>query len=1168
LPADLALRLDTALASDGSPHADVGLLVAVRDALDELREDLGTYLPRPLIRSNPAPGVPRAEFLEGTILFVDVSGFTPLAEQLRTVGEEGAERLNRMINALFTAMLEPLSRWGGELLIFAGDAIQAYFPAAGAAQDAVQATQAALHMSRAITPFARGPMPLSVNAGLARGRFFTAQIGTTERMEYLVTGGPIQGAMQAEKRATAHRVVVTPGLAPALASHFDLVPIGDGYAAVVDARGDSPDVAAPQSRVTRAEAGTTLAPPRDPQQLIAQIRAALAVIEALAPFFPPNVLRRIVAHQREGQFPGEHRLVAVMFVNLRGFEALIDAWPAQELDRLLLWLTRYFTTAQETLSGCGGLVTQLDAYETGFTLLCPFGAPMADEETPQRATAAALRLNEQLRALNQDLAAARHRGCAAGMPALTHHIGISYGPIYTGQVGWQERREYVVVGDDVNLAARLMSNSRPNQILISGWVHDRVRPSFECRPLEPMALKGKSKPVRVYAVERRVRASAWLREAAVGSLVGREPELRLLEGRLDELEGGRGGALALISETGMGKTRLIAELALRSRYWDILLLAGRCLSYAQHTPYTPWVESLWRWFELDTTEGAARRARVVQALGQLGLADLEETLAALLGLPAVDAGGASLPTRHLLEERPGPGGLLQEPAARPQRALEDLPSLWEELEHRVHPEEALPRLLQESARQEKPILFIVEDLQWADRASWTLLANLARATARHPILLIVTIRSGPAARRWETETGTATITLQGLSGDETGKLAARLIRAREAAPELIAWLHARTQGNPLFASQLLYALAGAEGLRTDPQTGQVTLSKTLPSLPASVREIMLSRVDQLAEEGRTVVKLAAVIGDTVPSELLTHLALRVTGANGERLDAALRELADRSLLAPAPPATEFAFVHPLLQEAVYSSIPYAQRRRWHRIIADYLCQGDAESVRQHLDALAYHYRHSDEPGRGAHYQRLAGYQATARQAWDEALAYYQEAIEIAGEDGASQAERSRSQEGVGDVYVLTGRYAQAALAYRRALAGAPQPAQVEGKLGLIAPLLDGLETEIGTEIGMAQAVPYLTRAWSGLGPDAPLRPWMAAALGWHALRGRTLDRAGVAGAGATAVGWWGRGQRIAHSETARVALNEMMAGRVPADYAHLVRLALQDYADYTIGEIE
>jgi tetratricopeptide (TPR) repeat protein len=331
---------------------------------------------------------------------------------------------------------------------------------------------------------------------------------------------------------------------------------------------------------------------------------------------------------------------------------------------------------------------------------------------------------------------------------------------------------------------------------------------------------------------------------------------------------------------------------------------------------------------------------------------------------------------------------------------------------------------------------------------------------------------------------------------------------------------------------------------------------------------MLSRVDQLAEEGRTVVKLAAVIGDTVPSELLAHLALRVTGANGERLDAALRELADRSLLAPAPPATEFAFVHPLLQEAVYSSIPYAQRRRWHRIIADYLCQGDAESVRQHLDALAYHYRHSDEPGRGAHYQRLAGYQATARQAWDEALSYYQEAIEIAGEDGASQAERSRSQEGVGDVYALTGRYAQAALAYRRALAGAPQPAQVEGKLGLIAPLLDGLETEIGTEIGMAQAVPYLTRAWSGLGPDAPLRPWMAAALGWHALRGRSLDRAGVAGTGAAAIGWWQRGQRIAHSETARVALNEMMAGRVPADYAHLVRLALQDCADYTIGEIE
>ena len=94
-----------------------------------------------------------------------------------------------------------------------------------------------------------------------------------------------------------------------------------------------------------------------------------------------------------------------MFVNLRGLEALTEMLGAQALPQITDWVNRYFVEAQETLAGCGGLITQIDPASKGFTLLCPFGAPLADEETPHRATAAALRLNEKLRALNQELQA-------------------------------------------------------------------------------------------------------------------------------------------------------------------------------------------------------------------------------------------------------------------------------------------------------------------------------------------------------------------------------------------------------------------------------------------------------------------------------------------------------------------------------------------------------------------------------------------------------------------------------------------------------------------------------------------------------------------------------------------------------------------------------------------
>jgi adenylate cyclase len=1180
LPPGLAARLEE--------EATPPVLGEVLQTLNSLHHNLGTYLPRRLILSRPTPGSPRGELMQGTILFADVTGFTPLAERLRALGEEGAEQLNRMINDLFSALLDPLTRSQGELLIFAGDALLAFFPARDEAQDAAWATRAGLRMARAIAPFddstlhqrpepvegelaeVADPTPLSMSVGLARGRFFAAQVGTARRMEYLVTGGPIQGAMEAEEKAAPRQVSLAPGLETLLGDQFHLTPLADGHHAVVDDLGDDLgdfELSALAAR-RRARGYTVLE--RDPAVLIETIAATLSDLETLAPFFPPDVLRRIVAHQRERQFPGEHRLVAVTFVNLRGFEALLGALGPEGLPQLTYWANRYFVEAQETLAGCGGLVTHVDPYAQGFTLLCPFGAPLADEETPHRAIAAALRLNERLRALNRDLQEAlrdqiREPGAEL---QFAHHIGITYGPIYTGQVGWQERREYVVVGDDVNLSARLMNKAQPNQVLISGWVHDRVRQAFECRPLQPMQLKGKAKPVTVYAVERQVPASAWLREAAVGPLIGRDAELASLERAMDALERGQGGVLLLVGETGVGKTRLIAELAQRARYWDITLLAGRCLSYAQATPYTPWIESLWRWFELGSAaDETERRARIYRALERLGLLPLAGTFWTLVGLPQAETAPprpwGRLDLYALLQERIAQAppahrnlhlSLARRLAERDPTLAADVPSPWEHLGQTIHPDQALLSLFREIARQDRPILFLVEDSQWADHASWRALASLARATSHHPIFLLITARLGQTDRRWLAalgpEGGVERLVLTGLDRTSTGKLAARFFGAREATAELVSWLHQRTGGSPLFTTQLLYALVSAGALSTDAETGRVSLNKTLSRLPHNVREIMLSRVDQLAEETRSVVKLASVIGDTVPWELLAHLSSRVGATSEARLVEHLEDLAERSLFTPPPPAAAFTFVHPLLREAVYSSVPYAQRRQWHRAIADYLAGGDPETVHQRLEALAYHYNHSDTPILGARYNRLAGDKARARQAWDEAQGYYQAATDVAGQDAALGGERSLACEDLGDVYALTGRYGKAAAAYENALAAAACPARLEGKLGLIGPLLDGID----------EAVQRMERAWDALDRDAPLRPWLAVALGWVALRARPRDMAAVVGAGAAAIGWWQRGLRIAQSNTVRVALREMMAGYVPADYSRLVHLALGDRA--------
>ena len=282
--------------------------------------------------------------------------------------------------------------------------------------------------------------------------------------------------------------------------------------------------------------------------------------------------------------------------------------------------------------------------------------------------------------------------------------------------------------------------------------------------------------------------------------------------------------------------------------------------------------------------------------------------------------------------------------------------------------------------------------------------------------------------------------------------------------------------------------------------------------------------------------------------------MRPVACNKTQLVGRLQELSDRLLLSPTPPAPEFAFVHPLLQGAVYSSIPYAQRRRWHRIIADYLAQSHAGVIHQHFEALAYHSKNSDTPALSARYSRLAGDRARARQAWEEALDYFQTSIDVTEGSLSLSDEGFLAFEGCGDVFALTERYAEAASAYQDALdfwtvqGETSNQGHIEGKLGLIHPLIEKVDEAIG----------HLSLAWDTLGHSAPLRAWVAAALGWIALRAWPRDATAIAGAGSEAVVWWQRGQRIAQSETAQMALKEMMAGRVPPHYGRLVQLALDD----------
>ncbi|MBN1487057.1 MAG: AAA family ATPase [Anaerolineae bacterium] len=1178
LPNTLRLKLDTELTKQD--------LTEIAQSLESLQHNLQTYLPRKLHTPANLGRVPKGGWVEGTALFADVTGFTPLTEHLRQLGDEGAEQLNKMINDLFAAILGPLTHSHGELLIFAGDAILAYFPKRSGDEDALWAARAGLRMVRAIAPFDALPVPLSMSVGLARGRFFEALVGSTQRRELLNTGGPIQQSMLAEGMAEPGEVSLAPNIAPLLEEHFNTRLGPDGHSIIIDDLGEELDTYELSRPTARRRRGRLLLLESDPLAIAQAVEESLVEIETLSLFFPPDILHLIMAHQQDRQFPGEHRLVSVMFVNLRGFETLLEMLDPEGIPILTNWINDYFNMAWETINNAGGLISHIDPYAKGFTLLCPFGAPLTGEEMPKRAVAAALQLNTHLERLKESLQKRLRtlpdisEDLITNLP-LAHHIGITYGPIYTGSTGWQERREYVILGDDVNLSARLMNKTEPNQILISGWVYEQVDQAFECKTLPPVKLKGKSKPVPIYEVLRQRLSTPWLTETAKEPLIGREVELEKLENFLGQLQTERGGIITLIGETGMGKTRLAAAVASQAQQRGITVLAGRCLSYAQATPYIPWIEAFWRWLQLENTNSlAAQREKIQQQLAMHNLNRMIGPLTSLL-IPAPTP-GATLHTiveqkatvsegvydalQQQLDTRTAdeaastgqPDGLyklLNKQLQQRTPQVSQPVSLWTRIQSTIKPGQVTVDLLT-ALSQKSPVLCIIEDLQWSDQASWETLLKLAATVSNTSILILVTARPGPETDEWvakvkdlSQKAGTslwsqavlnvAHFELEGLSPTGTAVLAAAILNTQPAM-SLVNWLYNHTQGIPLFITQVLYTLKNLDKLERDAKTGQIVLRDELVTLPPTVREIMLSRVDRLPEEIRTICKIAAVIGESIPADLLAQH----TSFTLETLLKHIEVLAEQSFIRPRPPALEYAFTHPLLREAIYASIPYAQRRAWHRAIADVIAKDTEENIYQNLETLAHHYTLSEAAIPAIRYNRLAGNKARKHQAWKEATGYYQRALQITGSDPNIPVERSRTYEAWGDLLALSGDYPKAFDTYQAAIALQPGFARWTVKQKLLLPLLD-------------KAYQDSAELWelrTTIDTEEELYPWLIAACGWLAYQSQDLEHART---------YWEMGFKQATTTTAQTALNALLKGDIPPHYEILLKLILESTAEKT-----
>ena len=485
------------------PSSDT--LMRIFQHLRTLLYILGDHVPPPVKQAPPTPGELRYQWQEGSLLFTDLAGFTPFMEAHIVSGQAGAERLLELLNHYFSTMTAIISKSGGELLEFTGDAILAQFLDPETGEDGNRAVRAGLRMQRAMAEFQQvktpsGVFDLKMRVGIHWGRFLTADVGMPLRMERVLLGKVVQEAKQAEGAGQIGGVCLTRDLADRLGGQVNLQHWKDQYYLVVDDF-NANSLGEYEIALRRRQSNPILFD-RSATALVAEIQTLLNQIEPLASYQSAPILKLLVEHAADRSIPPQFPQITVLFVSLLGVFQHIDTLPSAEEALIVGHLNRLFSLMNAMVQAQSGVLQRLTYHPGGSDLLIYFGTPNAHNNDTYRAASIACSIRDLLQNWptlsleSQDI----HFAC---------QIGIDYGSVFAAEIGeTRGRREYNILGDTVNTAARLMSRAEPQQILLTDAVRKVLQDQaldvghpFQVQPLGSMNVKGKTQSLAVYSLD-------------------------------------------------------------------------------------------------------------------------------------------------------------------------------------------------------------------------------------------------------------------------------------------------------------------------------------------------------------------------------------------------------------------------------------------------------------------------------------------------------------------------------------------------------------------------------------------------------------------------------------------------------------------------------------------
>ena len=892
-------------------------------------EDLLPYLPPPLVRRFQADPVPVEEpeltVMHGAALFADISGFTPLAEELARRGPQGAELLAEALNAYFGELIAVISGHGGEVVQFAGDALLGLWSATEPLKLAVsRAAGCGLAVQRALgdrVVLDQRRLPLRV--GVGAGSVLSIQVGGVEgRWLWLVAGEAIDQLGPAERQAQPGQVVLSPQawrLLGEVDSHH--ARLAGGF---VRLDGMAPMSAPAAAGISCLETGT---------------------VGALSGYVPDVVTARLAAGQTA--WLPELRRVTVLFANLPDM-------PTSDVA-LLARLHQLVRVLQVETFRYEGSVQAINIDDKGCCLIAIFGLPpRAHEDDPVRAVRAALAMAASAEDLDTKLA-----------------TGISTGQVFAGSIGSEIRREYTVIGDVVNVAARLMqAAAREAEIVCDAETARLAGTKIAFDRATTMSVKGKAGRIATYRP-----GSTSSAEPVVQAMFGRTAERAVLADRLVRLTRGESGLAVVMGEAGIGKSRLVSDLLEQAESHGVLSLFGAGDAIERSTPYHAWRSVVSQALAIDESMDLEQRRQ--QALDRLRPEPSLLRLAPLLNVVLA----LELPDNDATSQMTGP--------VRANNTTDLLVGILQSVV---------------GAGKERRYVLVVEDAHWLDSASWELLRQV-RARV-HPLLIVMAARppEEPVPPDYLAVTGdptTVLLMLESLAPQETLALICNRLGVARLPADLSELLLVRGGGNPFFTEELAYVLRDSGLLLVEHGTVRVVSSTGVQgiTLPSTVQGVITTRIDRLPTSEQLTLKVASVIGRVFAVRVLQDI--HPVEADRARLMPKLEHLQEKDFTRVETPEPNLAYLfkHVITQDVAYGLLLFSQRRALHRAVAEWLERMQAEELDPYLALLAHHWDKAEVPSKTIHYLERAGDQALETGAYREAAEFFTRALELPRLDG-------------------------------------------------------------------------------------------------------------------------------------------------------------------------